>query len=107
LTNYKSDSETIETQKDSQLAIEEICSKFTALCELDPTKVINLKSCGKVMEVEEKRLLDIVNAMIGIRAIKRLNKSTYLWKGFNRIYRFTQNLEVRWEVKIRRRKVKL
>lgn len=90
---YRSDSETIETQRDTQ-SVEELCKRFLSLCEANGSQLINVGECAKRVETECHKVMGIADVLTGLGSMKRRSEGLYQWEGLRCMAVAVAQLEV-------------
>lgn len=72
----------------------ELARRFLFLCGRLHNAEINLQQCAQDLDVERRRIYDIINILEAFNVVQRLGKNTYLWRGIQELIFFVANLDV-------------
>ena len=84
-------------RKDKSLG--ELCKRFLSLYGRDHCCTINLNFCIQQLEVERRRIYDIINILEGLSVVSKKCKNVYEWKGFTKLREEIINFETAGKLK--------
>ena len=73
----------------------ELCKRFLVLYGREQPDLLYLDSCTAELDVERRRIYDIINILESFFVIKRQAKNAYEWKGIHQIVESIANQIVR------------
>lgn len=62
-------------------SLSQLSARFLANLWTQRDKIVNLDDTTRVLEIERRRLYDIINILEGLGLIFRVSKSSFMWKG--------------------------
>ncbi|TKR87094.1 hypothetical protein L596_011557 [Steinernema carpocapsae] len=84
-----------ETVSRKEKSLGKLCQKFLTVMQEEERKGrdIHLETVAKSMNVEKRRIYDIVNVMEALDAMAKTNKSYYKWHGLRKLPQLMANLQ--------------
>ena len=82
------------TYSRKEKSLGELGRRFLFLCGTLHNAEINLQQVALDLDVERRRIYDIINILEAFNVVERLGKNTYLWKGLQELIFFVANLDV-------------
>ncbi|CAJ0581430.1 unnamed protein product, partial [Mesorhabditis spiculigera] len=83
------------SRKEKSLGL--LCQRFLlamkAETEANKTMTVHLESVARKMNVEKRRIYDIVNVMEALEAMSKTNKSFYIWHGLHALPKLMADLQ--------------